>query len=156
MDILIKIVLLIALVSFIYLVYSLVILINDMRKTLDKTSNSIDGINNEVKTLVPKVSLLIDDIRDLKTKVNESLFYFDQLQIKANGSLDELSDLSNQVSNSLENIENRTEKFIEVLDPIEKLFKVLYNKVFPVLSFSGSFVNAFSKGIKVFSNRVSK
>jgi len=102
------------------------------------------------------VSLLIDDIRDLKVKVNESLTQFDILQSRTLVSLDDLSQLSKKATVSLDMIESRTEKFIEVLDPIEKLFKGLFTKVFPVVSYSGNFINAISKGIKVFSNKVAK
>lgn len=155
MDILIKIALLIALLGFTYLVFALVMLIRDLRIAVDKAGNSLDTFNTEIKTLAPKISYFIDDMRDLKVKLNDSLSQFDQLQLKTIVSLDDLSHLSKKATVSLDMIESRTEKFIEVLDPIEKLFKVLYNKVFPVLSFSGNFVGAISKGIKVFSSKIS-
>lgn len=156
MDILIKILLLIALASFIYLIYSLVLLIKDLRISLSKANNTLDSFSNEVKTLSPKVSLMIDDLRDLKVKVNESLTQFDNLQSKTIISLDDLSQLSKKATVSLEMIESRTEKFIEVLDPIEKLFKGLFGKVLPIINYSNIFVNAISKGIQVFTNRIAK
>lgn len=156
MDILIKILLLISLSAFVYLIYSLVLLIKDLRVTLTKSNSTIDTINKEVKDLSPKVALMIDDMRDLKVKVNESLTRFDQLQSKTIVSLEDLSQLSKKATVSLDMIESRTEKFIEVLDPIEKLFKGLFGKVFPIVNYSGNIVSALTKGFQVFTNRISK
>ncbi len=156
MDAVIKIALLIALIAFIYLIYAIVNLVNDIRKTLYKANNTIDIINKEFSILSPKISLMADDMRELKTKVNDTLKQFDQLQITAIQSLENVGNLSSKVNDSITVFEEKSKTFFSTFEPVEKLLINFNRNVAPTLNHSVSYLSAIIKGYKAFNNKLSK
>jgi uncharacterized protein YoxC len=154
MDDALKIGALIAILSFIMLVFFLISVLLDLKKTLRKLDPLIDTFHQSINQLKDKFLITLSDISHLKSRLMITLDEVSHVKSTLNTSLQSFDGLTDQISHSVEVFEKRTDKFIAVMEPLESLVNLLYHKIMPTVAYGTNIVSAATKAYKTISSMI--
>jgi uncharacterized protein YoxC len=156
MDDALKIGALIAILSFIILVFILISVLLDLKKSLRKLDPLLDTFHIGFSQLKDKIFITLSDISDLKSRLMITLDEVSHVKSTLNTSLQSFDGMTEQISHSVDVFEKRTDKFIAVMEPLEDLVNLIYHKVMPTLSYGTTIISAATKAYKTFSSMIHK
>jgi hypothetical protein len=139
MDLILKIVAVIALLGFVVLSGYMIFSLNTAMKLIAKASVSIDVLSKE---LTKSMTKLTGDIEQLKDKVIESLENVDAA--------------TKQAVLTTQKIENEFDSVFNILQPFAHLIKNLYERIANPLTLTAGVITAASKAVTAFVNVFAK
>jgi gas vesicle protein len=156
MTLVIQILGIISLISIILLAYVGISTLSQLKKTIENSEPKIDKLINEIGKIADKTSVTLDTVNEFKGNLSETLKNIDVLTIKLKGSVDNFDTMSEQITHSIISIQKTGSKFIDLIEPIESVIEQTLSKFVPTINATTKIFSAVSKGFGAFSNRIKK
>lgn len=167
MEILIKLALLFALISFtflmIYMISSLklinksfvelMIKVQSMSKDFSEIKSEAIEISSNVKVMIPKIDKALENLQELSVNANAQIIELNSTRQKTETSLANFDDMSKEFSLLAFTARREIEKASKMVEPIENMMRNVAEKVADPINQTANLVSAVGKGFSAFIGR---
>lgn len=140
MEIIFKFLVIIALLSFIFLV---LIIIDAIKKFQISFKNFEDNF-----------AKLSKDLHEIKEKSTETLNGLNELKAKSIETLSKYDIVADSIIKTSDSVERDSKKIINTFEPFSELINEVYNRIAPPVTQTSRAVRAVSRGINAFFERL--